>query len=284
MAVLFLLATTAAFAQLPSVTLKSMDGKEVNTATLNNGGKPFIISFFATWCKPCNRELDAINEVYPDWQEETGVKVIAISIDQAQNINKVKPLVDGKGWEYEVLLDPNSDFRRAMGVNLIPHVFIIDGNGKIVESRSGYTEGGEAHLIEKVREILAAGGNADVKPACKNKGGQCQGAGAACPGEKPACGNGQPECKGGQPGCPEGKPACKNGDRKCKDGQSGCPEGKPACKNGDRKCKEGQCKCKDGECKCEKCKGQCKNGERQCKNGERKCKEGQQCPECPRNK
>lgn len=284
MAVLFLLATTAAFAQLPSVTLKSMDGKEVNTATLNNGGKPFIISFFATWCKPCNRELDAINEVYPDWQEETGVKVIAISIDQAQNINKVKPLVDGKGWEYEVLLDPNSDFRRAMGVNLIPHVFIIDGNGKIVESRSGYTEGGEAHLIEKVREILAAGGNADVKPACKNKGGQCQGAGAACPGEKPACGNGQPECKGGQPGCPEGKPACKNGDRKCKDGQSGCPEGKPACKNGEHKCKEGQCKCKDGECKCEKCKGQCKNGERQCKNGERKCKEGQQCPECPRNK
>lgn len=284
MAVLFLLATTAAFAQLPSVTLKSMDGKEVNTATLNNGGKPFIISFFATWCKPCNRELDAINEVYPDWQEETGVKVIAISIDQAQNINKVKPLVDGKGWEYEVLLDPNSDFRRAMGVNLIPHVFIIDGNGKIVESRSGYTEGGEAHLIEKVREILAAGGNADVKPACKNKGGQCQGAGAACPGEKPACGNGQPECKGGQPGCPGEKPACKNGDRKCKDGQSGCPEGKPACKNGDRKCKEGQCKCKDGECKCEKCKGQCKNGERQCKNGERKCKEGQQCPECPRNK
>lgn len=263
MAVLFLLATTAAFAQLPSVTLKSMDGKEVNTATLNNGGKPFIISFFATWCKPCNRELDAINEVYPDWQEETGVKVIAISIDQAQNINKVKPLVDGKGWEYEVLLDPNSDFRRAMGVNLIPHVFIIDGNGKIVESRSGYTEGGEAHLIEKVREILAAGGNADVKPACKNKGGQCQGAGAACPGEKPACGNGQPECKGGQPGCPGEKPACKNGDRKCK---------------------EGQCKCKDGECKCEKCKGQCKNGERQCKNGERKCKEGQQCPECPRNK
>lgn len=284
MAVLFLLATTAAFAQLPSVTLKSMDGKEVNTATLNNGGKPFIISFFATWCKPCNRELDAINEVYPDWQEETGVKVIAISIDQAQNINKVKPLVDGKGWEYEVLLDPNSDFRRAMGVNLIPHVFIIDGNGKIVESRSGYTEGGEAHLIEKVREILAAGGNADAKPACKNKGGQCQGAGAACPGEKPACGNGEHQCKDGQPGCPGEKPACKNGERKCKDGQSGCPEGKPACKNGDRKCKEGQCKCKDGECKCEKCKGQCKNGERQCKNGERKCKEGQQCPECPRNK
>ncbi len=143
-------------AQLPSVTLKTLEGKTINTAELHNDGKPFIISFFATWCHPCNRELKAINEVYADWQDETGVKVIAVSIDQAQNIQKVKPLVDGNGWEYEVLLDPNSDFKRALGVNLIPHVFIIDGKGNIAESRSGYTEGGESHLIEKVRELIAA--------------------------------------------------------------------------------------------------------------------------------
>ena len=142
------------FAQLPSVTLKTIDGKTVNTAKLSNNGKPFIISFFATWCKPCNRELKAIHEQYEEWQEETGVKVVAISIDQAQNINKVKPLVDGEEWEYEVLLDPNSDFRLAMGVQMIPHVFIIGGDGKVVESRSGYTEGGENHLIEKVRELV----------------------------------------------------------------------------------------------------------------------------------
>ena len=142
------------FAQLPSVKLKTLDGKTVDTSTLNNDGKPFIISFFATWCKPCNRELKAIHEQYEEWQEETGVKVVAISIDQAQNINKVKPLVDGEEWEYEVLLDPNSEFRRAMGVQMIPHVFIIGGDGKIVESRSGYTEGGEQHLIEKVRELV----------------------------------------------------------------------------------------------------------------------------------
>lgn len=145
---------TAAMAQLPSVQLKDINGKTVDTATLQNDGKPFIISFFATWCKPCNRELKAINEVYADWQDETGVRVVAISIDEAQNAQKVKPMVDSFGWEYEVLLDPNSDFRRAMGVNMIPHVFVIDGNGKIAESRSGYTEGGEQHLIEKVRELL----------------------------------------------------------------------------------------------------------------------------------
>ena len=90
-------------AQLPSVTLKTIDGKTVKTDTLSNDGKPFIIDFFATWCKPCNRELDAIHEVYEEWVEETGVKLYAVSIDVAQNINKVKPLVDNHGWEIELI-------------------------------------------------------------------------------------------------------------------------------------------------------------------------------------
>ncbi len=142
-------------AQLPSVTLKDINGKTVNTAELSNDGKPFIIDFFATWCKPCNRELKAIHEVYADWQEETGVKVIAVSIDQAQNINKVRPLVDENGWEYEVLLDPNSEFKRALGIQMIPYTLIVDGNGKIVYKHNGYTDGAEEELIEKVRELVA---------------------------------------------------------------------------------------------------------------------------------
>ncbi|MDR1437158.1 MAG: TlpA family protein disulfide reductase [Candidatus Symbiothrix sp.] len=141
--------------QLPSVQLKDISGKTVDTEKLSNDGKPFIISFFATWCKPCLRELEAINEVYEDWQEETGVKLVAISIDDAQNSLKVGPEVKAKGWEYEVLLDPNGDFKRALGVNLIPAVFIIDKTGKIVHSRTGYTNGSEEHLIEEVRKLIA---------------------------------------------------------------------------------------------------------------------------------
>lgn len=156
---LFFLATMLAFvcnaaAQLPSVSLKDLSGKTVNTAELKNDGKPFIIDFFATWCKPCNRELTAISEVYEDWQEETGVKLIAVSIDQAQNINKVKPLVDNHGWPYEVLLDPNSDFKRALGIQMIPYVLIVDGDGNIVYKHNGYTEGAEEELIQKVRELV----------------------------------------------------------------------------------------------------------------------------------
>lgn len=141
-------------AQLPSVTLKTMDGKTINTAELSNDGKPFIIDFFATWCKPCNRELKAIHEVYPDWQDETGVKLFAVSIDQAQNINKVKPMVDEYGWEYDVLLDPNSDFKRALGIQMIPYVLICDGQGNIVYKHNGYTDGAENELIEIVRGLV----------------------------------------------------------------------------------------------------------------------------------
>ena len=150
---LIVLSAQAAQAQLPKITLKDIQGKTVQTDTLSNGGKPFIIDFFATWCKPCNRELDAISEVYADWQEETGVKIYAVSIDQAQNINKVKPLVDNHGWEYEVLLDPNGDLKRALGIQMIPYVLIVDGKGNIVYKHNGYTDGAEEELIEKVREL-----------------------------------------------------------------------------------------------------------------------------------
>lgn len=140
-------------AQLPAVTLKALNGQSVQTDTLSNNGKPFIIDFFATWCKPCNRELDAIAEVYEDWQEETGVKIFAVSIDQGQNINKVKPLVNNHGWPYEVMLDPNGDLKRALGIQTIPFVLIVDGQGTIVYKHNGYTDGAEEELINKVREL-----------------------------------------------------------------------------------------------------------------------------------
>lgn len=154
MLVLLAMAGVASAQSLPSVTLKDINGKTVRTDTLSNGGKPFIIDFFATWCKPCNRELTAISEVYDEWREETGVKLYAVSIDQAQNINKVKPLVDGNGWEYDVLLDPNSDFKRALGIQMIPYVIICDGKGNMVYKHNGYSEGAEQELIEKVRKLV----------------------------------------------------------------------------------------------------------------------------------
>lgn len=148
-----LAATLAVSAQLPQVQVKDTKGRSVNAATLSNDGKPFVISFFATWCKPCLRELRAISEVYDDWRDETGMKLYIVSIDDAQNTSKVKPLVDAEGWDYDVLLDPNSDFFRAMGLQTVPHVMVVDGNGKIVHTHSGYTDGAETELIDIIRGL-----------------------------------------------------------------------------------------------------------------------------------
>ncbi|MBQ0008086.1 MAG: TlpA family protein disulfide reductase [bacterium] len=150
---LLALVSVAASAKLPSVQLKDIEGNVVNTAELLNDGKPFIVSFFATWCKPCMREIEAINDNYIDWQEETGVKLILVSIDEGQNVAKVKPLVDSKGWEFQVLLDPNGDFKRAMNVQMVPSLFILDGQGNVVESHTSYTDGSEEHIIETLRKI-----------------------------------------------------------------------------------------------------------------------------------
>lgn len=143
---ILLLSALTMTAELPNVRLQDINGNTVQTGAISNNGKPVILSFWATWCKPCLRELKAIHELYPDWQDETGVKMYIVSIDQAQDANKVKPLVDGFGWEYEVLLDPNGDFKRAMNVQNVPHLFILDGKGKIIYNHTGYTDGGEEEI------------------------------------------------------------------------------------------------------------------------------------------
>jgi peroxiredoxin len=140
---------------IPSVDIKTLTGESFNTSGIDNAGKPMVISFFALWCKPCIRELTAIADVYPDWQEETGVKLVAVSIDDARSMANVAPTVNGNGWEYEFYCDPNGDFKRAMGVNMIPHVFVLDGNKKVVYQHTSYAEGGENELYEVIKKVAA---------------------------------------------------------------------------------------------------------------------------------
>jgi thiol-disulfide isomerase/thioredoxin len=139
--------------RIPAVNIKDMQERPFNTSDIDNDGKPIIINFWATWCSPCKRELNNIAELYDDWREETGVKLIAITIDDARNVSKVAPYVNGKSWEFEILLDMNQDLKRAMGVNNIPHTFLIDGKGNIVWQHNSYSEGDEYRLYELVKKL-----------------------------------------------------------------------------------------------------------------------------------
>lgn len=136
----------------PSIDIKTVDGRNFNTSKIENDGNPIIISFWATWCKPCVKELSTIADEYIDWQDDTGVKLVAISIDDARNMQKVAPFVNGKGWEYEVYIDTNGDLKRAMNVNTVPHTFLLNGDGEVVYSHNSYSPGDELELYEKVVE------------------------------------------------------------------------------------------------------------------------------------
>lgn len=139
---------------LPNITIESLDGKSVNSSDFENDGKPIILSFWATWCKPCLSEMDAINDVYEDWQEETGVKLIAISIDDSRSYAKVKTIVSGKDWPFEIYFDKNQDLKRAMNVINIPHTFLLNGKGEIVWQKNSYVPGSEEELYEEIIKAI----------------------------------------------------------------------------------------------------------------------------------
>ena len=138
---------------IPNVQIKSLENKIINTQDLFDGESLVILSFWATWCKPCIKELDAYNENIIDWADEMRVKLFAISIDNARSMSRVAPFVNGRGWEnIQFYLDPNEDFKRAMNVINVPHTILLDGNGNILWQHTSYIEGDEYELYDVIKE------------------------------------------------------------------------------------------------------------------------------------
>jgi peroxiredoxin len=138
--------------KVPAAKVKNLKGETVSTETFGNDGKPFVISFWATWCKPCLTEMKTVSELYPEWQEQTGVKIYAISIDDVKSSKNVAPFVKGKNLKFEVMLDENSDFKRAMSVNNPPHTFLFNGKGELVWQHNGFAPGDEEELFEQIKK------------------------------------------------------------------------------------------------------------------------------------
>jgi peroxiredoxin len=142
---------------MPSVSLKDIEGKTINTADYSKNGKITIVTFWATWCTPCKKELMNINDnMLDDWKSKYGVELVAVSTDNAKNVMKVKPYVDGMGWDFDCLLDVNEDLRRAVNAPSVPFTILLDRAGKIVYSHFGYIEGDEYMLEEKIKSVATA--------------------------------------------------------------------------------------------------------------------------------
>ena len=151
---LALLISAAAYAQVPSVTVENVKGETVSTKSLLEDGKPMIVSFWSTTCKPCIMELDAIYDALPDWLEEADFKVVAVATDDSRMLAKAKSFAAGRGWseDFVLLFDKNKDFMRAMNVSVVPHVFVTDGKGKVVYSHTSYVPGNEVELFEAIKK------------------------------------------------------------------------------------------------------------------------------------
>jgi len=159
-ATIFTLFTISVFAQtgqtMPEIILKNVNGKNVNTADFSKNGKITIISFWATWCTPCKKELTNINDnMLTDWKAKYDVVMVAVCTDDSKNLLKVKPFVDGQSWDFDCLLDVNKDLQHALNALLIPFTVLIDKNGKIVYTHTGYNEGDEFILEEKIKALTA---------------------------------------------------------------------------------------------------------------------------------
>jgi len=139
--------------RMPAVTLKNMQGNTVNSSEISNDGNPVVILFWSSWCKICKSELNTIAEEYDTWQEEAGVKIIAVSVDDQKTANSVESVVNAAGWEYEIWMDTNSELKRAMGVSHTPHWFVLDGNLEITYSHNNFVPGDEELLYEKILEV-----------------------------------------------------------------------------------------------------------------------------------
>lgn len=151
---LLILLKAQSFSYIPKMELRTMDGKTITTDSITNGERPIIMSFWATWCKPCIKELNTFAEHYDEWVEETGVKLFAINVDDQRTFASVKTLVNGKGWPFVVYCDPNGEFKRAMNVVNIPHTFVLDGERKVVWQHSTFAEGSEEEVIQVVKNLI----------------------------------------------------------------------------------------------------------------------------------
>jgi len=139
--------------RLPDVKVQELSGKKINIQEYADNGKITVLSFWATWCVPCKKELDNIAEYYADWQEDYNMELVAVSVDNARSATKIKSVVDSKGWEYDILSDKNEDLKRALNFQAVPHTIVLDQDGNIVYRHDGYVEGDEFELEDILKKL-----------------------------------------------------------------------------------------------------------------------------------
>lgn len=150
---LFFVLQVQAQETLPSLLIKTTAGKEINTQTLLTTNQPLVVSFWATWCKPCLQELDAFNDLTETWKKETPARIIAISIDDSRTAAGIAKTIGLHDWSFDVFWDENQELKRALNITMIPHTLIIDRHGKIIKRYTAYIPGNEEKILDLLKTL-----------------------------------------------------------------------------------------------------------------------------------
>lgn len=143
-----------AFAQeLPTTMIKDSKGASVPFNQTIEPGKVTLVSFWATWCVPCKKEIKAIREKLPAWHKAADFNYMAVSEDDSRASAMARSYARSQGWDFPSYLDPNNDLKRSINFQNVPFSVIIDKSGKIVYMHTGFSEGGENELFEKIKEL-----------------------------------------------------------------------------------------------------------------------------------
>ena len=151
--ILWVLFSAGLYAQkIPDVKVEDAAGKAVGTLSMVDGKTPFVLTFWASWCKPCMRELAALEEVAPDWNGKYPLRIYAVSIDDSRSLSRAKAVAAASDWPVTVLFDTKQHLKQAFSISSIPQVFVFDKDGKRVYSHMGFIPGDEDNLIKVLTE------------------------------------------------------------------------------------------------------------------------------------
>mgnify|MGYP000860074191 CR=1 FL=1 len=148
---------SAVFAQgeLPDTQIKDVNtGKKVAFNETFEKGKVTLVSFWATWCVPCKKEIKNIREKMPTWKQEADFNFVTVSVDESRAEGLVRSYAKSQGWNFPYYIDPNSDLKRSLNFQTVPFTLIVDKNGKVAYMHSGYEEGSENEVFAKIKELV----------------------------------------------------------------------------------------------------------------------------------